>query len=337
MILKRSLLILLALCLLSSSVWADNNETEPKERWYTAIGGQYQTLQDESATLADILKNGCKNPDTVRDAWLAAYKAWQRVRYVDFGPIEQQSRAWQLQFWPDRKNLVAKKIDAWLKAPKPPTPEQVAADSVALKGFPALEYLLFDSEDDGETPIESSKGCALAGAIAQHLVTTTQALSQDWQAFEEHYLSTEGYAETTVESAMHGVQILDDKRLAEPMGLRGKSRNGYLADAWRSGESIALMAASLKGMEQSFVPGAQALLQQEDEIELGQDLEVSLSKTRALAESLLPGLAPALESEQAYRELQRLYVQIEQLRQLMEYKIAPALDITQGFNSSDGD
>nr|WP_298411059.1 imelysin family protein [uncultured Halomonas sp.] len=335
MTLRRSLLALLATSLLSSSAWAD--DAEPKERWYIAISGQYQTLQDESAALAGTLQNGCQNPNAVRNAWLAAYKAWQRVRYVDFGPIEQQSRAWQLQFWPDRKNLIAKKVDAWLKAPNPPTPEQVAADSVALKGFPALEYLLFESENGDTIPLESPQGCALAGAIGQHLATTTQALNQDWQAFEEHYLSTEGYTETTVESALHGLQILDDKRLAEPMGLRGKSRNGYLADAWRSGESVTLIAASLAGLEQSFVPGAQALLQQEGETELGQELEETLSETRALAESLPSGLAPALEDEQAYKGLQRLYVQVEQLRQLMEYKIAPALNITQGFNSSDGD
>ncbi|WP_048305584.1 imelysin family protein [Halomonas sp. PR-M31] len=335
MTLRRSLLALLATSLLSSSAWAD--DAEPKERWYSAIGGQYQALQNESTALADTLQEGCQNPDTIRDAWLAAYKAWQRVRYVDFGPIEQRSRAWQLQFWPDRKNLIARKVDAWLKAPNPPTPEQVAADSVALKGFPALEYLLFESENGNEVPLESPQGCALAGAIGQHLATTTQALNQDWQAFEEHYLSTEGYTETTVESALHGLQILDDKRLAEPMGLRGKSRNGYLADAWRSSESIALIAASLAGLEQSFLPGAQALLQQESEAELGQELEETLSETRALAESLPSGLAPALEDEQAYKGLQRLYVQVEQLRQLMEYKIAPALDIKQGFNSSDGD
>ncbi|MGC3872161.1 imelysin family protein [Halomonas sp. GXIMD04776] len=335
MTLRRPLFALFATSLLSLSAWAD--EAEPKERWYSAIGGQYQTLQDDSTALADTLQDGCQNPDAVRDAWLTAYKAWQRVRYVDFGPIEQQSRAWQLQFWPDRKNLIAKKVDAWLKSPNSPTPEQIAADSVALKGFPALEYLLFESENGDKIPLESPQGCALAGAIGQHLATTTQALNQDWQAFEEHYLSTEGYTETTVESALHGLQILDDKRLAAPMGLRGKSRNGYLADAWRSGESVTLIAASLAGLENSFVPGAQALLQQEDEAELGQELEETLSETRALAEALPSGLAPALKDEQAYKGLQRLYVQVEQLRQLMEYKIAPALNITQGFNSSDGD
>ncbi|MFD2191619.1 imelysin family protein [Pistricoccus aurantiacus] len=325
----RRLSALLLTLAIPTATWAQADE--PKALWHGAIGEQYQMLHQASTELANNLENGCEDKATLRQEWLAANRAWQRVRYVDFGPIEQQSRAWQLQFWPDRKNLVAKKVSAWLKAPNPPTAEQIKADSVALQGFPAMEYLLVEED------IASPQACALFGAIAEHLTATTQALSDDWQAFEDHYLNTEGYTDTTVKSAMHGLEILEEKRIAEPMGLRGKPRNGYLADAWRSGESVALIEASLAGLEQSFLPGAKALLEREDEVELAQELEAELTATRELAASLKPGLAPALKNDEDYRQLQSLYLQVGKLRRLVNQEVAKALDIKQGFNSSDGD
>ncbi|BBI48984.1 hypothetical protein HORIV_14050 [Vreelandella olivaria] len=70
--------------------------------------------------------------------WLNAYQAWQAVRFIQFGPVEQNSRGWQLQFWPDRKNLVGRKVGTWLKATEAPDAEDIAGDSVAIQGFPPL-------------------------------------------------------------------------------------------------------------------------------------------------------------------------------------------------------
>lgn len=313
-------------------------QQSPREMWHAAIGNQYAGLADATAQLRDAATNYCEAPDETRRAaldadWLTAYRAWQRVRYVDFGPIEQDSRAWQLQFWPDRKNLIARKANVWLDAPEPPDAVAVAGDSVAIQGFPALEYLLHD--EDGPS-LEEPQACALTNAIASHLADTAAALSEDWQAFGEHYLSTESYTDTTLNSVAHALEILEDKRLAEPMGLRGKPRNGYLAEAWRSGLSLELIDASVAGMRESFLPGLARLLEEHDDTGRYDELEASFDKTLATLAELPPGLAPALEDEAEYRALQPLYLDTAILRQHFTTLLGE-LGVVAGFNSSDGD
>ncbi|WP_373187499.1 imelysin family protein [Halopseudomonas sp.] len=225
-----------------------------KAQWHADLGKGYQQLAASTKALQQRALAYCEAPDqhdvaTVRSAWQRAFMDWQKVRFVDFGPIEQDNIACQMQFWPDSKNLVALKTDNWLKSDQPIDTAAIAADSVAAKGFPALEYLLFDprvTEDEHALPARRS--CEFMQAVSAQIHTNANRLQRDWSSFETHFLSRPEYARTTVSAAMHTLEILRDKRLAAPMGLGGKARrNPYVADAWRSGESLASIEATLAG------------------------------------------------------------------------------------------
>ncbi|MGP4843880.1 imelysin family protein [Marinobacter sp. 1Y8] len=316
----------------------------PRKQWQQGIAAAYSDLATTSQSLAKTTRQYCESPSdagrtSVVDSWRTAYAAWQAVRYVDFGPIEQNSRSWQLHFWPDAKNLIARKANYWLGQDSPVTPEQINSDSVALQGFPAMEYLLFDQQ-----PVESghalpeAQACSLAVAITDHIQTTTQSLSDDWTAFAPHYVDGDQYTASTVKAALNGVEIIQDKRLAAPMGLRGNgSRNGYLADAWRSGESLATIKASIRGLQASFLPGAVTLLKQNDQAKLAAKLSRQFERTLKEFDTLPRALAPSLETDDGYRQLQGLFIEVSQLDQIINNNVAPALGITRGFNSSDGD
>ncbi|WP_340146848.1 imelysin family protein [Halomonas sp. PA16-9] len=283
----------------------------------------------------------CQSPDEalrqrLENDWLSAYQAWQAVRFIQFGPVEQNSRGWQLQFWPDRKNLVGSKVRGWLKAAEAPDAQDIASDSVAIQGFPALEYLLYDDAMD-EQALSDPGACSLMQAITTHLADTTSALHRDWQAFGEHYLETPDYTETTLASAIQALEILEDKRLGEPMGLKGAPANGYLAEAWRSGQTVRLVESSLEGLRTGFLPGLTALLREADALPLAEAFRDQLDKTLVQASELPPGLVPSLEDEEAFRGLQSLYLDISQLRHLLGNEIAGELGLVRGFNSSDGD
>lgn len=156
---------LAAVTLAGPPLYADDS-SEARARWHQAIGARYTLLAEAGSQLEASAQAYCDAPDAeartrLEDDWLEAYQAWQGVRFVDFGPIEQQSRAWQLQFWPDNKNLVGRKVQAWLNTDAPSTIEAIAADSVAVQGFPALEYLLFDEHmaPRGLWPRQGPAGC----------------------------------------------------------------------------------------------------------------------------------------------------------------------------------
>jgi len=324
------------------------NESTPRSVWHHDIGLGYRQLASRTEALAEHLKASCGEAGidrpALRSEWLAAYQAWQAVRFVDFGPIEVDSRAWQLQFWPDAKNLVGTRVGARLRQDAPVSADDIAEAGVAEQGFPALEVLLYDdvmaSHSLGE-PLP----CALAGAIGSHLVAVSDAVVADWQAFAPHYLATDSYNEATLHGAMQSLETLEDKRLGEPLGLMGAAPNAYRAEAWRSGQSVALAAASLAGLQQYFQPGLATWLDQAGHAELGDAFARQLEDTLDQAEAIDTGIVDALadhsdgdsSSPAAQQELATLYLEVAQLRALLDDQIAPALGVVKGFNSSDGD
>ncbi|WP_148863595.1 imelysin family protein [Marinobacter fonticola] len=333
---------LIAVPLFVLTPWALATET-PRKQWLADIGDGYQSLANRAAELQRVAEDYCAVPGTdgrtqVETAWKEAFLDWQAVRFVDFGPIEQHSRAWQIQFWPDSKNLVARKVGFALDQ-SAITQQQIDEAGVALQGFPALEYLLFDSRmGQSEQALPADQTCQLLTAIAGHLETTTANLAEDWQHFAPHYLSMESYTARTVEAGLNGLEILQARRLAEPMGLRNtKKRNPYLGDAWRSGHSLAAIGASVDGLYRYLYPGLKTLLRQHNKPELAERLAKQFDSTLEELNALPDALAPSLEDDEKYRELQSLFIEITQLEQVLANRVAPALGISRGFNSSDGD
>lgn len=315
----------------------------PRTQWQADIGSGYSELAASTANLHDTTQRYCGAPDTneranVEEAWKQSFLKWQAIRFVDFGPIEQNSRAWQIQFWPDTKNLVARKVGYALDQGAS-TEQQIDDAGVALQGFPAMEYLLFDTRmNQSDQALPADKACALLTAIAGHLETTTKHLAEDWQRFSPHYLDTESYTARTVEAGLNGLEILQDRRLADPMGLRGTpKRNPYLGDAWRSEYSLAAIRASIEGMNRYLRPGLETLLNQQDKQSLAERLGKQFDSTLEELDALPDALAPSLKDDEKYRKLQSLFIEITQLEQVLAYRVAPALNISRGFNSSDGD
>lgn len=333
--------LMAGLLLCTPSALAD--DASARIAWHEAIGAGYAALAQSAEELDAAASHYCDNPGensraVLEAAWRSAFLDWQAVRFIDFGPVEQNSRAWQLQFWPDPKNLVARKAGIWLKGDRQVSAEAIAQDSVAIQGFPALEYLLFDETLAGKPEaLPAAPACRLMAAIAGHLEKVTGALQSDWAAFAPHYSAGENYDAATVTAALAGLEILQERRLGAPMGLRGNGqRNPYLADAWRSGQSLAALSASLQGLRDSFLPGLEQALKAKGQPELFGQVREQLDAT--LAEfTALPAMGPLLVDDAGYRRLQALYIEVSELNQLLNGPVASSLGVVRGFNSSDGD
>lgn len=336
----------LVLSLPASAQAESADDASTRQRWYTDLGTLYTALANSTNELEQAALDYCAAPDeSSRDRlnaqWLQAYQDWQAIRLVDFGPIEVDSRAWQLQFWPDRKNLVGTRMASRLSQhtdgqPQPVTQADIDNAGVAEQGFPALEYLLYDEAMDGHQ-LGDPLPCSLLQSISAHLADTSAALSVDWTDFGEHYLATDNYTTATLHGAMQLLDSLEDKRLGEPLGMMGSPANHYLAEAWRSDASVALITGSLHGLQQGFAPGLRQLLESHQQDELADAFEAQLSDTTDQAESLQSGIATGLENDQALAQLTTLYIEVAQLRELLNQQVAVALGVVRGFNSSDGD
>ncbi|SDS30093.1 hypothetical protein SAMN05216198_1645 [Halopseudomonas litoralis] len=322
-----------------STAWAET----PRDLWHSSLAEGYATLATATASLNEAATAYCAAPsddgrETLESAWYQAFDSWQAVRFVDFGPIERDNLSWQFQFWPDAKNTIARKVNYWLGSEQPINAEQLKADSVAVKGFPALEYLLFDPLAAKQHPLPEQRACELVTGISNLLQENTVQLQQQWQAFRPHYLDNAQFQNTTVLAAMHGLEIVRNKRLAAPMGLEGKPRrNPYIADAWRSEHSLAGIQASLVGLQQYFLPGLRQLMSNDQGAELAVRLDQQLTATIKRLEHQQADMQQLLANDDGYRSLQLVFIEVDKLNQLLSGNIASELGIIRGFNSSDGD
>jgi len=323
---------------------AGDQDTDYRKQWHSDISTGYQTLAAQSQALTEQAGTYCKAPSSeglkqTRKAWLDAFLAWQEVRFVDFGPVEQGNRAWQFQFWPDPKNLVARKASYLLKDDAPLTPELISQSGVAVQGFPMVEFVLYDQTfNTSDRALPADRTCKLLVAVTNHIADNSKNLARDWNDFQSNYAGNAQYTDTTIKAAMAGLEILEERRLAEPMGLRGNGkRSVYNADAWRSGTSLIAAEASIQGLKNYFLPAFSSLLHDRKLPELAQNIEQQFDEVLANFPDLDRPMAPLLADDNAFRSLQSLYIDITQLTALVNDRAAVELGIVRGFNSSDGD
>ncbi|WP_417516935.1 imelysin family protein [Marinobacter sp.] len=347
---RLTLTICLTSALVSSPLMAasakssDDPSADYRQQWHGDIFKGYQSLATQSQTLAQQAETYCQAPspeglEQTKQAWLEAFLAWQRVRFVDFGPVEQGNRAWQFQFWPDPKNLVARKASYLLKDDAPVTPEKINESGVAVQGFPIAEYLLYDQAfSEGESALPADHTCKLLVAVTHHIAANGEALANDWNSFQSSYVGNEQYTDTTIRAAMAGLEILEERRLATPMGLRGNGkRSVYSADAWRSGASLIAADASVRGLKHYFLPAFSELLKDRKQAELAEEIGQQFDEVLANFPELDRPMAPLLADDNAFRSLQSLYIDVTQLTAMVNDRAAIKLGVVRGFNSSDGD
>ena len=332
------------LAVMSPLSWANDADSQARHQWHEAIANGYETFATETADLNVAAREYCKAPapdsrELLETAWLDAFLAWQRVRFVDFGPVENNNLSWQFQFWPDPKNLIARKAAYLIGSDEPITPEVISQSGVAVQGFPMMEYLLFDQQlNAGDNSLPTARTCELLSNVARHVKSNSDELMAGWQAFRPHYLETDKYRDTTIRAGMATLEILEERRLGQPMGLRGNGkRNPYITDAWRSGSTLMTIEATVDGLRRFFLPGLATLLKAKGEPDLAERIRKQFSEVQQNFPGAHLPMAAALNEEDQFRVLQSLYVDISQLTTLVNDQAAVALGVVRGFNSSDGD
>lgn len=316
--------------------------TDARKQWHSDIAKGYQALAQGAVRLNDAANKYCTQPgpvakEALRESWRTAFMAWQRVRFVDFGPIATENRAWQFQFWPDRKNLIARKAGLLLKTEKRPSETAIAEAGVAVQGFPIVEYLLYD-QNLGDDALPADQTCALLTAVTAHIASTSEQLHLDWMAFAQPYVQSAEFSDTTIRAAMTALEILQERRVAGPMGLGGNGwRSVYGADAWRSRSSLATVEHSIEGLHVYFYPAFAALLEAQGEAGLAEQIGEQFDILLGVFDSLQGPLERLLGDDSGFAQLQRLYIELSQLTQRVNGKAATTLGVIRGFNASDGD
>ena len=344
---------LLALALSACSPADPHQQTSNALASGVLVPAYQQWLQADQQLAASnqAFCQGSADLSSARTALLHAQSAWSALQPLLLGPLAEGNRTWQVQFWPDKKNLVARQVEALLNSKPGLTAADLDNASVVVQGLTAYEYLLFDPALDLNNSEQKARYCPLLVAIGEHQQSLAADILASWQskdgmAAQLKNFPNERYAEApeavaellrTQVSAIDGLK----KKLGTPLGRQSKGQpQPYQAEAWRSKASLANLAASLASAERIWLGaeqnGIQALLGS-DQDELKQRINAAYSDTRQRLAAAQRPLGELLGDEAGRAELNALYDSLNALHRLHEAELAKALGIQLGFNAHDGD
>ena len=289
--------------------------------------------------------------ETARADFLHAQKAWAELQPLLIGPLAEGNRAWQVQFWPDKKNLVGRQVEALVSGDKPVNAATVANSSVVVRGLSAYEYILFDSKPDAANPEQKARYCPLLVIIADYQKTFAEDILKNWNSSKGMLAQmtkfpNDRYAdshEAIADLLRAQVTALDTlkKKLGTPMGRMSKGIPQPLqAEAWRSQSSLKSIAASLAAAQTVWAgvdnQGLRGLLGK-DQKALADKIDAAYAESSKLLESNQRSLSELLEDEAGRQQLNAIYDSLNVVHRLHEGELAKALNIQLGFNANDGD
>ncbi|MDO6461521.1 imelysin family protein [Granulosicoccaceae sp. 1_MG-2023] len=314
---------------------------------------RYQTLAEQSAAMQSAVAGYCKAPDAdslsgARDAYVEAMLAWQGIQHVNFGTVLYLMRDSAMQFWPDRKNVGRRQLRAALSYSGGAYDEEYFRDaSISVKGFPALESLLFD-EAIADKREKFPRYCELMTAIAGNIAQMTDSIAVQWDDARSQYTDAghntffEEPADASAQilkSLVEPLEVLRDTKILRALDESAAESNWKRSESWRSGISVANLSANVAALEalyQGTKPlSVKGLLEAQDQTALAVAISDQFAQIRAHLKTIAEPQAGPL-SEAQWQDLNALAGQIRDLNEQLDEAML-ALGINLGFNSRDGD
>ncbi|MBV2134371.1 imelysin [Pseudomonas sp. MAP12] len=358
---------LLSLALLTALAGCSKSEPpQPKKEPFAAASAAltdavllpaYTRWTDSDRQLADSARAFCSGEQALpqaRQAYLNAFGAWAALQPLAIGPLGEGNLSWQVQFWPDKKNLVARQVDALLASKPQLKQADLESASVVVQGLTAYEYLLFDQGIDLADLKQKRRYCPLLLAIGTHQQALSAKVLGAWLgeqglANQLKNIPNSRYAEgrealgELLRAQVNALEGLK-KKLGTPLARGTKAiPQPYQAEAWRSGASLASLDASLataetlwRGQANGDGAGVRSLLGK-DQADLATRIDAAYAESRQRIAALGQPLTALLADEAGRTSLNQLYDSLDTLHRLHGNDLAKALGIQLGFNAHDGD
>lgn len=365
MTIARRLMQATALTLALAASWSQASAADPDFQALNAalvkdyVLPRYETFAETTAALDAALVEACADgrptPEEAAPAYHEAMDAWMAVQHLRFGPALLFLRYERVEFWPDKRGVVGRHLAQLLSEHDAAAlePKTFANGSVAVQGFPALERLLFDSEDaTWATPF----GCDVVRAIGANLKSIAAGVLADWRDGEKafaqvvlsanqgnkHYFDAKEAALDFAKSLRGALLLVQDFKLGRPLGKSPDSARGTRAESWRAGRSLRNILINLTAARALYEAGGDVSFSaithvQPQGAELDETVRAALERLIAAVEAQPASLVTALEAPEGWHKLDAIGVEARQLLELLGGPLSEVLGLPMGFNSYDGD
>lgn len=343
--------VVLALAL---SVPVAAQTTTPSEVLRSSVSNfirpQMKTFAREAEALSQAVGTLCATPSAdnlaqTQTAFSSAATAYGRVEFLRLGPLMEGNRADRLLFWPDRRSIGLKQVQAILADGETPTLEELTGKSVAVQGFGALEFLLYGTGQDTLASGDGKARCLYGEAISENIAGIAAALATSWSDPEgiakrltqpdpanTDYRNTTESLEALVSLVAHGVENVRDTRI-NPILPKGEGKpNPKLALFWRSDLVIPMLRANFAGLRQ-LVDFSGVV----SDASLAAEVADAFDRAEAALDGVSDPIETALADPAQLADLQALVVATQDLQKLIGEDLSGSLGLSVGFSSLDGD
>lgn len=314
----------------------------------------YSQWVDADRQLAQSALAFCQGQESLEKAradFLVAQKAWASLQPLLIGPLAEGNRAWSVQFWPDKKNLVGRQVEQLVANGGAIDSASLAKASVVVQGLSAYEYILFDSKPELASDASKASYCPLLTAIADRQKALAEDILSAWKRndgmlAQMSKFPNQRYAdahEAIADLLRAQVTALDSlkKKLGAPMGRQSKGApQPYQAEAWRSQSSLKSLRASLSAAQAVWNgvdgKGLRSLLPS-DQKPLAEKIDAAYAAAAKSLDDNTHTLGELLAAPAGQNVLNDIYDRLNTVHRLHELELARVLNIQLGFNANDGD
>lgn len=297
------------------------------------------TARFASATAAlDAAAQADCTDTALRPAYQEAFDAWMGIAHLTLGPLEEDGRGLAIAFWPDTRGMVGRSVARMVAEEDPiATSGDYAEVSIAARGLFALERLLYDDDFAGYGA--ESYPCTLVRAMAADLAELGREVDTAWredfaatlgsagEAGNDRFLSPREASQALYTALATGLEFVADQRLGRPMGSFDTPKP-QVAEARRSGRSLRNVVLSLEALHALAESLSDAPTPKTDAA-----FDRALTAAAALEDPVFAGVADPISRIR----VEALQNDVRAIAEAVSAEIAPALGVSVGFNSADGD
>ena len=339
---RHSLIPILCLAVLGTTTACSEAvpQTPAAALTQTIVMPAYEGLAGATEDQSRAWQQGCADTAALKEAFHTVSDRWAAAFHWNIGPITGLLRRERFYHWPERRNEISRGMSELLSEQDISRLEagRFAKSSVAVQGLPALERLLF-----GQTDVSTNAfACRLGQAISANLDEIAQGTAREWrddvwpvvEAGGEHplYFDTpQDLANRLFTDYLTAFTILKDQKLLAIAGPDAAKAKPMKAEARRSGRSNRTLERNLKALAREGDHWA-GLSSMADQAALTALFDEALATLDGL-----PPLPQAVKDHKSREQIALLTRQLSAIQSYLRDTIAPALGLTIGFNSLDGD
>jgi predicted lipoprotein len=278
--------------------------------------------------------------------------AYGHVEFLRLGPLMEANRSDRILFWPDRRSIGLKQVQAVLaeEDASATDPATLQAKSVAVQGLGALEFVLFGTGSEALDSAEGNFRCAYAEAIALNLAAMAADIASAWaepDGIAKRLANpAPGYTDyrTDIEAlealtglVAHGIEAVRDTRINPFIAQGDAAAKPKQALFWRSDLTMPMIKANLDGLEQLVSLSGLAAAATGPNQGLAASIAFEFRNARRAIDLVTLPVEQAVEDEKQAQALRYLVIVTASLQDQIGEQLSAALALSVGFSSLDGD